>query len=134
LACLQKCADPAVQARCDELASTLRAGMNDVLERRGLPGFVWGESSVFHVGLGETCANRSAGDMRAPAGVPADKLKASAQGPLAGPLQIGMQLNGVDFFSSGGLLSVAHTDADVATTVAAFDRVLGRMEAEGFFG
>jgi glutamate-1-semialdehyde 2,1-aminomutase len=134
LACLQKCADPAIQARCDALASSLRAGMNGVLERRGLPGFVWGESSVFHVGLGETSANRTAGDLRAPAGVPADQLKASAQGPLAGPLQLGMQLEGIDFFSSGGLLSVAHREADVATTVDAFDRVLGRLETEGLFG
>jgi glutamate-1-semialdehyde 2,1-aminomutase len=134
LACLQKCADSAIQARCDDLASGLRAGLNGVLERRGLPGFVWGSSSVFHVGLGETCANRTSGDLQAPTGLPADKLKASAQGPLAGPLQQGMLLEGVDFFASGGLLSVAHRDADIATTVGAFDRVLGRMEREGLFG
>jgi glutamate-1-semialdehyde 2,1-aminomutase len=133
LACLQKCADPAVQSRCDALASGLRAGLNGVLVRRGLPGFVWGESSVFHVGLGERCANLTAGDLRAPAGFSADRLKASAQGPLAGPLQQGMLLEGIDLFASGGLLSVAHTEGDVETTVAAFDRVLGRMESEGFF-
>ena len=134
LACLRKCADPAVQARCDELAGTLRLGLNRVLEARAVPGFAWGESSVFHVALGQGCANRAAGDFSAPAGVPSDKLKASAQGPLAGPLAQGMLLEGIDFFSSGGMLSVAHTEADIATTVAAFDRVIGRMAREGLFG
>ena len=134
LTCIRKCADPAIQARCDELARSLRIGLNQVLTARSVPGVAWGESSVFHVALGETGASRTDGDLRAPAGVSADKLKASAQGPLAGPLQQGMLLEGMDLFSSGGLLSVAHTEADIEETVSAFDRVIGRMGEEGMFG
>ena len=37
LACLQKCADPAVQEHCGRLASPLRSGFNVVLDKRGLP-------------------------------------------------------------------------------------------------
>ncbi len=131
--CLRRCADPSVQAGCDALAARVRVGLNTVLERRGVPGFCWGDSSVFHVALGETCANRTAGDLRAPEGVSQQTLKGTGSSALTGPLVQGMLLEGVDLFNSGGLLSTAHTAADVDHTIAAFDRVLGRMEDEGLF-
>ena len=132
LACLQKCADGAVQRRCDDLGARLRSGLNAVFARRGAPGFAYGERSVFHVVLGATPTNATDGDLRFPDGVDAATLKGAA-GPLAGPLQQGMLLEGVDLFNSGGLLCVAHTEADIDQTVAAFDRVLGRLEDEGAF-
>jgi glutamate-1-semialdehyde 2,1-aminomutase len=133
IACLRKCADGAVQARCDALAARLRAGLNAAIGRRGAPAVAYGERSVFHVLLGERPANFDGGDLRFPEGVPAATLK-GASGPLAGPLHLGMLLEGVDFFNSGGMLSVAHTEADVDHTVAAFDRVLGRLQDEGVLG
>jgi glutamate-1-semialdehyde 2,1-aminomutase len=133
LTCLRRCADPAVQAGCDELAARVRVGVNTVLEERGLPGFCWGDSSVFHIALGETAANRTAGDLRHPAGVSQQTLKQSGASALSGPLAQGMLLEGVDLFNTGGLLSIAHTEADVEHTVAAFDRVVGRMADEGLF-
>jgi glutamate-1-semialdehyde aminotransferase len=44
-----------------------------------------------------------------------------------------MLIEGVDLFSSGGILSIAHTDTDIDNTLQAFDRVIGRMESEGLF-
>jgi glutamate-1-semialdehyde 2,1-aminomutase len=132
-ACLERIADGAAQRRCDELAARLRVGFNDVLERRDLPGFAWGESSVFHVALGMTCENRTAGDLRKPEGPTAAALKTSAgtrQGSLLYPALL---LEGVELFHGGGMLSTAHTEADVDATVAAFDRSLLRMESEGAF-
>ena len=108
------------------MAARLRAGLNGVIARRGVAGFVYGDSSVFHILLGQRCENPTDGDLRVPEGVSAATLKGAA-GPLAGPLQIGMLLEGVDLFNSGGLLSIAHSDADIDLTISAFDRVLARL-------
>jgi len=133
IACLARCAVPALQAGCDALAARLRAGMNATLARRGLPGYAWGESSAFHLTLGETCANRTDGDLRAPAGISAVALKKSGETPLMGQLHLGMMLAGVELFHGGGFLSAAHTEGDVDRTLGAFDEVLGRLEEEGAF-
>ena len=131
-ACLRKCADPAVQERCDGMAARIRTGFNEAIARRGVPGFAYGDSSVFHVLLGVTCSNFGGGDLRFPEGVDAATLKGGGGG-LAGPLHVGMLLEGVDLFSGGGMLSVAHDDEDVERTIEAFDRVLGRLHEEGMF-
>jgi glutamate-1-semialdehyde 2,1-aminomutase len=131
--CLRKAADPAVQRACDDMTARLRAGFNAAIVERGVPGYVWGESSVFHVKLGERVPNQTGGDMRAPEGVAAEALKESARGPLNGLLHLGMLLEGVEFFNSGGMLSLAHTEEDIDQTVASFGRVLDRMADEGAF-
>ena len=133
-ACLTKCADPSVQRFCDDLAAKLRTGLNEVFERREIPGFAWGESSVFHIAVGELATNRRGSDLRMPEGVSAEFLKGSGGTDLAQTLEIGALLEGVHLFHAGGFLSTAHTQADVDTTVQAIDTVLGRMDAEGMFG
>jgi glutamate-1-semialdehyde 2,1-aminomutase len=133
LACLQKCADPAVQEHCDRLASHLRSGFNVVLDKRGLPGCAWGASSVFHLILDQTPSERTPGDIAQPTGINPETLKASGKAGRMAPLALAMQLEGVDLFSGGGMLSVRHTDDDVAFTVEAFDRALARLEQDGYF-
>ena len=44
-----------------------------------------------------------------------------------------MQLEGVDLFGAGGMLSVRHTDEDIDFTIEAFDRALDRLERDGYF-
>ncbi|CAA9545114.1 MAG: aminotransferase, Class III pyridoxal-phosphate dependent [uncultured Thermomicrobiales bacterium] len=131
LACLTLCADPAVQAHCDDLGRRARIGLNEVLERRDARGFAWGESSAFHLALGETCTNRSDLDIRVPAGVGSEALKMSGSSTLGTSLNQGMLLEGIDLFNSGGMMSTAHTVADIDHLVAAFDSVIERMSAEG---
>ncbi|HRA48113.1 MAG TPA: aspartate aminotransferase family protein, partial [Thermomicrobiales bacterium] len=131
---LRKCADKAaVQDYCDAMASALRTGMNSVLERRGQGGCVWGDSSAFHVILDHTPTNRTAADLQIPQGIPAEVLKASAKAGLAGPLSVAMELEGVDLFGGGGLLSVRHTPEDIEFTITAFDRALDRLTSDGYF-
>jgi glutamate-1-semialdehyde aminotransferase len=48
--------------------------------------------------------------------------------------EIGMLLEGVHVFHSGGLLSTRHTDEDVQQTVDAAERVLASLKREGAFG
>jgi glutamate-1-semialdehyde 2,1-aminomutase len=131
IACLTKCADPAIQTYCDDLAARLRIGLNTVLENHGIPGAAWGESSVFHIMVGEEVSNRVAGDLRAPEGVAAATLKASSHLGANGPLGLAMQLEGIDLFHGGGLLSTAHTENDVDFTIEAFDRAVQRLRLDG---
>jgi glutamate-1-semialdehyde 2,1-aminomutase len=132
--CLRKAEDPAVQEFCDSQARELRIGMNMVLSKYDAPGFAWGESSVFHVALGKRCTNRpNGGDLHTPEGVGAEFLKGSGGSPLGQTLEIGMLLEGVHLFHAGGLTCTEHDSQDVEATIAAFDRVIARMQNEGCF-
>jgi glutamate-1-semialdehyde 2,1-aminomutase len=131
--CLQMAANPRVQAKADEMASLVRAGFNKVLVDESIPGFVWGESSVFHVILGETCQNQTGGDLHMPEGVSPIRLKGGSDPKFDQALYQGMLLNGVDLFHGGGLVSSVHTEKDVEATVDAFRKTVTRMRDEGLF-
>ncbi|MGH2535292.1 MAG: aspartate aminotransferase family protein [Thermomicrobiales bacterium] len=131
LACLRKCADPAVQEYCDSLATRLRIGLNTAFEQHAVAGCAWGDSSVFHIIVGEPCGNRTAGDLRRPEGIDPETLKASPKAGLAPSVYMGMLLEGIDLFAGGGMLSTAHTEADVDAAIGAFERVLMRLRDEG---
>jgi glutamate-1-semialdehyde 2,1-aminomutase len=131
---LEKCADPSVQAYCDNLAGKIRAGLNQVITSLGVPAFAWGESSVFHVALGQPASNLVAGDLHTPEGVSNEFLKGSGADKLGMAFEIGMLLEGVHVFHSGGLLSTRHTEDDVDQTIAASERVFRSLQREGAFG
>jgi len=131
---LTQIADKAVHDHCDRLAADIRTGLNEIFTRLDVPAYAWGESSVFHLALGQRPTNATSGDLHTPEGIAADVLKASGGTKLAQAFEIGMLLEGVHFFHSGGLLSTAHTDEDVAATLAAAETVTKRIQAEGLFG
>ena len=131
--CLGIVSDPKVQEHCDRLTAKLRAGMNSALVDRGVPGFAYGEASVFHIMLGETCDNMTSGDLHTPEGVAPEKLKSGSSARIDGILTAGMLLGGAHLFHSGGLLSMKHTDADIDQTIEAFDNTIVRMRDEGVF-
>jgi glutamate-1-semialdehyde 2,1-aminomutase len=131
---LTKCADPAVQSYCDDLAARVRTGLNQVITSLGVPAFAWGESSVFHVALGQRASNLAGADLHTPEGVAPEFLKNSGNDRLGMAFEIGMLVEGVHVFHSGGLLSIRHTDADVEYTVAAAEKVLTALNNEGSFG
>ena len=132
--CLEIVSNPEIQRHCDALAATLRAGCNALLVERSIPGVVYGESSVFHVLLGESPSNMTNGDLRAPEGLTPERLKTANTGKVKATLNAGMLLNGVDLFSNGGLFSYAHTPDDVDKTLEAFDTTICRMRDEGVIG
>lgn len=133
-AAVRKCANPDIQTYCDGLAAQVRAGMNAILVEEGVPGAVWGESSVFHIMVGPEVTNQIAADIHTPEGVDTATLKASGHAGLGATIQIAMALEGVDLFHGGGLLSIAHTQADVDNTINAFDRVITRLKKDGLVG
>jgi len=134
LTCLRKCEDPAVQQYCDDLATQLRTGLNEVFVELDVPAVAWGESSIFHIAVGKKAANRIAGDLHTPEGLEAEYLKGSGGNALAQTFEIGMLVEGVHLFHSGGFFSTAHTLEDIKKTVEATRTVGNRMRNEGLFG
>ena len=129
LACLALVATGEPTRRADAMAERLRLGMTGVLDRRGVAGLVYGESSVFHVYLeprGATTPIRRREDYL---GLGPVALKSMAPA-LVQALQNGFRLRGVELLSyNGGMTSAAHEEADVDATVEAFDDLIGELLA-----
>lgn len=133
-ACLALVSDPGVQQHADRMAAAIRSGFNGALVRHDVPGFVWGESSVFHIVLGKSCSNMSSGDLHIPEGVAPEDLKGGTPPELLHTLHLSMLNRGIDLFHGGGLLSSTHSDADIDRTVTAFDASIEKMKAADLFG
>jgi glutamate-1-semialdehyde 2,1-aminomutase len=129
IACLGLVATGEPTARADRLAARLRDGMSRVLDRRGVAGLVYGESSVFHIFLERpeaTTAVREREDYRWLGSV---ALKSMAP-ELVRALQNGFRVRGVELLSyNGGMTSAAHEEADIDRTVDAFDDLVGDLVA-----
>ena len=120
-ATLAACADGVPQREMAQRAQGLRARLNDVLDRRGARGTVYGESSTFHLVFGP---DARPGTLE---GVDPVSLKLGVQGQLSTELHCGMLERGVHLFHASGFLSPAHDDEDLERTVAAFDETLGEL-------
>jgi glutamate-1-semialdehyde 2,1-aminomutase len=130
VACLEIAGTGEPQRRADALAERLRTGLNEVLERRGVAGYAYGEASTFHVYL-EKAPGSSARDRQALRTLDPLVLK-GMPGDLIRELQNGMRARGVDLMSyNGGMLSAAHAEADVDETIAAFDDLAGELLGSG---
>jgi len=122
VACLKHVATGKPHEYANRLGERLRSDLNDLLRRLGIPGLIYGETSVFTIMLG--------------AGIE-EAVRTSDVGVLLGArgaaalLRKGMLLEGIDLMRSGGFTSIAHTEADIDRTVSGFERVVGRMQREG---
>ncbi len=125
LACLEIVATGEPQRQADGVAARLRDGLDGVLERRGIAGCVYGDASTFHMYV--EAAPGSGRPRAALQTLDAGTLK-SIPGPIVSALQNGFRVRGVELMSyTGGVTSAAHTEADVAETVAAFDDLVGEL-------
>ena len=125
-ACLQIAADGEPQRRADAMAERLRAGLDAVLEERGVAGYVYGESSAFHIHLrgpeAEPVADRAALRTTDPA------ILKGMPGGLVAALQAGFRSRGMELMSyNGGMTSAAHDEGDIDETVAAFDAIVEEL-------
>ena len=103
--------------------------MNESLARRGVAGYVYGDSSVWHfyVMAHGGAGARSIDDVRTS---DASTLK-SIPGNVVTSFQRNMQVRGVDILSyTGGVTSAAHSDDDIQRTISAFDDAIGTMVDE----
>jgi glutamate-1-semialdehyde 2,1-aminomutase len=122
LTALQLVGEGWVTEQANQAGEQLRVALRDVFERRGVAGVVLGEASVFQVLLGE-------GMEEAVATTDVQRLMAGRG--AVNTLRKAMLLNGVDLMRSGGFTSIAHQDAEISRTVAAFDRSLEALQREG---
>jgi glutamate-1-semialdehyde 2,1-aminomutase len=111
-----------VTQQADQACETLRQGLRDCLERRGVAGAVLGESSVFQVLLGEGIEE---------AAETTDVQRLMAGRGAVNTLRKAMLLNGVDLMRSGGFTAIVHGDRELQHTIDAFDRSLEMLQLEG---
>src|SRR5581483_8412849 len=118
-----------VQRELGRLGDRLRAGFNDVLKRRGVPGCVYGLGSIFRIHLGA-----DAHALGLDGGTPDVARLDRGMGPLGGALHLAMLLHGVDYNrgSAIGWMNGAMTDADVDRMIEAFDRSVARLGEDGW--
>jgi glutamate-1-semialdehyde 2,1-aminomutase len=130
-AMLSHIADGRPQAHADAMTQRLVPAMNKALERREIPGCVYGISSMFHIALGEDCPRPRDGiEWPSDAANGASPPRTSLDIALA--LKRGCLNNGVDLMGfSGGLVSAVHQPEDIDLTIEAFDRTLAQMQEEG---
>lgn len=116
VAALSRVATGEPTARAGELGRSAVRRFHRVLEELNLKGCFYGEGSLFHLVLG----------VESP-----DRLAAAPPPTYLPALHRALLLEGVHFFSSGGILSTAHTEEDLAFTAEALRRALVALRAEG---
>jgi glutamate-1-semialdehyde 2,1-aminomutase len=127
---LQIIRDTDACAKASATAATLRARMNEVLEEENVPWAIYGEHSFFHI-----YPNPQALPIR-PTRFDAGTL---TLGSFKGrnertldKMRLAMLVNGVDLKGwRGGIVSAAHTAADVELTLQAWRKSLRMLRAEG---
>jgi len=125
---LRLVADGQAQARAEEITRMLVQGMNEVIQKHGLPGCAYYGASVWHILPQVACPYRDDCNRIDCRMDPETLLQ--GMGKLAGPFRRSMFNYGVDTRPSGWV-SAVHTEEDVALTIRAVDATLGRMKAEG---
>jgi glutamate-1-semialdehyde 2,1-aminomutase len=115
------------------LCGQLIDGLNAVIRERGLRGWAaYGDASIFHIVAGSR-VGFAPGALAAD--VPALELKRGGDPRLIAALRLALINQGVDLMRGrSGFLSVAHSAADIAQTIAAFAAAIDAMAAEGLLG
>jgi glutamate-1-semialdehyde 2,1-aminomutase len=113
----------------DALNRTLVHGLNEVIRSERIAGCAYGGASMFHLVAGAECpppVEEFAWDWQ---GRPGSRMPHMAP-EAVWALRRGMLNEGVDLMGTGGMVSAAHSDADVARTVEAFSRTVRQMKEE----
>ncbi|MDE2801944.1 MAG: aminotransferase class III-fold pyridoxal phosphate-dependent enzyme, partial [Chloroflexota bacterium] len=126
-AALQIVATGEPNAIADARATTLRAGLNDLMTRMEVPGCCYGVASIFQVRLGAQCQCSDAEHLR-----PAEGQSATSPA-LVSAMRLAAINAGVDLMSGrpSGLVSAAHTEADIQSTLAGFEQAFTALRGDG---
>jgi glutamate-1-semialdehyde 2,1-aminomutase len=129
VACLSQMGDGAIQEKAAATAAQLRAGMNSVLCRLGIPGVVYGQASDLHIIVGAGTVPEAA-DYH-PLDVAPDLIEQGPAGERLRLLQLAMLNRGVHLFGNSGFVSAVHEERDIAHTVEAWAGSLEALRTEG---
>ncbi len=117
--------------RASAIAARLRAGFNEILENEGVPWAVYGEYSFFNFFTNPENRPLRPSTFDA-ASVPIEWFKADKRESLLAKMRLGMLSQGIDLKGwRGGIVSAAHTDADLDWTLDAWRKTLHALKAEG---
>jgi glutamate-1-semialdehyde 2,1-aminomutase len=130
IATLQIVADGEPCHRANETARQLRQRLNRLFAERLWDWVAYGEFSMFRL-LTPYSGPRPASDDFIPHDGAFDKLDGPRDVRLIQAFRRGMLLHGVDVAGLGGLVTAAHTEADVERTVAAVAGTVEALRAEG---
>jgi glutamate-1-semialdehyde 2,1-aminomutase len=111
--------------RADASTARLVRGLNALFGELSVPGSAWAVSSMWHLNLGY--------EAPAPAGVEWDATEEprGVVADLEAPLKWALFNHGVDLMGTGGMVSSAHSDADIDLTIDAFRAAVGDLRADG---
>jgi len=122
LAALEDLSTGEPQAHADRMAAALRDGIVEIMDRRGIQGACYGDSSTFHLYFGP-CDDRSV------AGLTPAQIRGTAKEVVYG-LRDELNARGVDLMSAmSGVTSSAHSQADIDETLEAIDAALAVLQA-----
>jgi glutamate-1-semialdehyde 2,1-aminomutase len=117
-------------AKASATAATLRKGMNEVLEDEGVPWAVYGVHSFFNI-YSNPLGHRIKPTEFDSSGITVESLKGRNE-TMLNNLRLAMLNHGVDLKGwRGGIVSAAHTQADVDFTLNAWRKSLHAMQDEG---
>ncbi len=129
IATLNQVATGRPQAQADRMATLLRDGMEEILERERVAGYAYGDSSGFHVYL-EAYPGSGATDRAEVRTTDAGQLK-GIPGNVITAFQKNLQIRGVDVLSfTAGVTSAAHSEEDIGETLNVFQDTIQTLVRE----
>ena len=129
IATLKQVATGRPQAQADRMATLLRDGMEEILERERVAGYAYGDSSGFHVYL-EAYPGSGATDRAEVRTTDAGQLK-GIPGNVITAFQKNLQIRGVDVLSfTAGVTSAAHSEEDIGETLNVFQDTMQTLVRE----
>ena len=124
--CLEMIASQPINQQADAMAGRLKRGLNDVLGKMEVAGHAHGIASMIHLVLADCDCDREICLM------PHREIKEAIGSPAVTALKRSMQNNGVDIMGRDSfLVSATHSEADIDLTLAAVEKSLGEVRAEG---
>ena len=114
----------------ERLGRDLVTRLNRVLRDAGVAGCAYAHTSRFHLVVGSDCPAPLDGFSWDWQGKPGDRVPGNSA-DIFWALRRGMLNEGVDLMGAGGMVSYAHSEADIEKTVEAFQRTIAAMKDEG---
>ena len=119
--------------RANALAAKLRTDWEDILERHGIAGYVYGPCSTFHVYFETNSERVNGASTRQDLYTKDAKRLKGMPGDLVNEYQRHLRFYGVDNMSStGGVLSSAHTEEDLSIANDVFEKTVVALRDLGF--
>ncbi len=124
--CLEMIASQPINQTADAMAARLKLGLNELFGKMEVAGHAHGIASMIHVTLADCDCDRELCTM------PHSRIKETTASAKVTAMKRGLQNCGVDIMGRDAfLVSATHTESDIDQTLAAFERTLSAIRAEG---